>query len=209
MRVLPSGVLGGADCEQLRDSLIAQPVAAASSVAYVVAGSLLAWTWRDLVAGERRLAVLYAGLLVLVGVGSIAYHGPQGPGAQALHDLPIVGLAVLALGVPMLRWLRGRRALKPGVRRPVLVAGVAGALAVVAYASGRTTSPLCDPTSLAQGHALWHVAGAAALAAWGWALWPGAAEALAGRTGRLRPAPSARLAYARLRAGAGSPGRRP
>jgi hypothetical protein len=209
VRVMPAGGLGGADCEQLRDSLIAQPVAAASSVAYVVAGILLAWTWRDPMGGERRLAALYAGLLVLVGVGSIAYHGPQGPGAQTLHDLPIVGLGALAVGVPLLRWLRGRPALEPGVRRPLLVAGVAGALAVMAYATGRTTSPLCDPTSLAQGHALWHVASAAALAAWGWMLWPGSAEALAGRTGRRRPAPSARLAYARLRAGARSPGRRP
>ena len=31
---------------------------------------------------------------------------------------------------------------------------------------GRTASPWCDPDSLLQGHAAWHLLGAAALACW-------------------------------------------
>jgi hypothetical protein len=31
---------------------------------------------------------------------------------------------------------------------------------------GRTASPWCDPDSLLQGHAVWHLLAAAALAAW-------------------------------------------
>lgn len=156
----------------MRDALLAQPVAALSSTAYVVVGAVLAWTWRDLAAGERRWAQLYAGLLVLVGIGSIAYHGPQGPGAQALHDLPIVGLVGVGVGVMVMRPLRQRRAVRRGVRRHLLVAGLAGGTAVVAYALGRTGSPLCDPESPLQAHALWHLAGAVALGMWGAALWP-------------------------------------
>jgi len=37
----------------------------------------------------------------------------------------------------------------------------------VVFALSRTGGPLCRPESLLQGHALWHLATAGALAAWG------------------------------------------
>lgn len=40
------------------------------------------------------------------------------------------------------------------------------ALAVVLFVLGRSGGPLCDPDSLVQGHALWHVLSASALAAY-------------------------------------------
>jgi hypothetical protein len=44
-----------------------------------------------------------------------------------------------------------------------LAALAAGA---AAWTLGRTGGPLCDPDSVLQGHAAWHLLSAAALAAW-------------------------------------------
>lgn len=164
--------LGGADCERIGDAVLAQPAATVTSIAYVVTGGLLAWWWRSLPQGARGSALGYAAMLALTGVGSIAYHGPQPTGAGLMHDLPIVGLLALAVGVPLFRWARRRPVLAAGARLPLVVAGLAASVAGAAYLAGRTGSPLCEPDSLAQPHALWHVASAVALAAWGAALWP-------------------------------------
>lgn len=164
--------LGGSDCEQVRDAVLAQPAATVTSLAYVVVGVLLAWWWRGLPAGARGAPLGYAALLGLTGLGSIAYHGPQPAGAGAMHDLPIVALLMLAVGVPVVRSLRGRQVLAIGSRGPRVVAGLAAIVAGVAYLAGRTGSPLCEPESLLQPHGLWHVASAVTLAAWGAALWP-------------------------------------
>ena len=51
-------------------------------------------------------------------------------------------------------------------------ATVATTVALVAYPLGLTGSALCSPESVLQMHAVWHVAAAVALAAWGRALWP-------------------------------------
>ena len=92
------GDLGGADCEQVRDAVLAQPVAAVSSLGYVAVGGYLAWAWSGLPGGERRVARTYAGLLVLVGAGSVLYHGPQGP-AAGWSVTRIVGLYSVGCGV--------------------------------------------------------------------------------------------------------------
>ena len=47
--------------------------------------------------------------------------------------------------------------------RAALAATAAGA---ICWWAGRTGSPWCDPDSLLQGHAGWHLLTAAALAAW-------------------------------------------
>lgn len=166
------GPLGGADCEQVRDGFLAQPVASLSSLTYVVAGALLAWWWRDVPHGQRGAAFGYAGLLALTGLGSVAYHGPQPPGAGAMHDLPIIALLALAAGVGVTRAVRGEPVLRTGARRYVVLAIVAVPVAAAAYWAGRTGSPLCDPESLAQPHGVWHAASALVMAAWGAALWP-------------------------------------
>lgn len=162
--------LGTSDCEALSSGLLAQPVAALSSLAFVGAAG---WLAARLPAGGsgRAAAGTYAGLVGLVGVGSFAFHGPQGLGAEALHDVTI-GLALgLAAGVPLSRWGRRRRILRPGGGRTARVGAAALTAGLAAYGVGRTGGPLCRPDSLLQPHAAWHVLAAVALAAWGSALW--------------------------------------
>ncbi|GIG39187.1 hypothetical protein [Cellulomonas phragmiteti] len=75
-----------------------------------------------------------------------------------IGDLAQVGVAVVA-ALLLLRRARRAPALRPRVAVAVgmlAVGGIVGSLS-------RTGGPLCDPESLLQGHALWHVASAAAL----------------------------------------------
>lgn len=208
------GRIGESDCEALlEDVALAQPANAVSSVAYVAAGLwLLARATRH-GGAEARTQAVYGLALTSVGVGSIAFHGPQPAGARLVHDLTIaavfavvagrgarvllgrseqVGLLIAAgltaiAGVVMaarpdagppvnavlagsavametrLHWTgrRPRRARLLGVAAGALVAGG------VVNALGRTGGPWCDPTSLFQGHAMWHLLTAAALGLYG------------------------------------------
>ena len=170
---IPVSVLyGTSDCEEIHDSLLSQPVLALSSLGFVAAGGWLLWAWRDLPTPQRWSAGAYAGLLVLVGAGSVDFHGPQSPAAQVLHDLPIALVAGQAVAVPLSRALRKRPALRRGSRSRVVSAAGLAVLAAAAYAAGRTNAPWCDPESLAQPHAAWHALSAAALGLWGTVLWP-------------------------------------
>ncbi|HKQ01713.1 MAG TPA: hypothetical protein VJ735_15415, partial [Actinomycetes bacterium] len=54
----------------------------------------------------------------------------------------------------------------PRRRTAYLAALGAAAAGAVCWWAGRTASPLCDPDSVLQGHAAWHLLGAAALACW-------------------------------------------
>lgn len=170
---LQDSELGTADCELVREGLVAQPAATATSVTFLALGAYLLHRSRRLPATDRLPAGTYATLMVLVGTGSVLYHGPQGRWAMLLHDVPIAALVVFSIVTPVSRLLRGRPAL-PGLARHslALVAGL-GAGALLAYVAGRTGSPWCRPESLVQPHALWHVLSAAALTAWAWVLWPG------------------------------------
>jgi hypothetical protein len=137
--------MGGVDCELVGDGWLAQPVNAWSSLAYLAAAAFV-------VRGRRgAFTVLGAAALVLVGVGSFAYHGPQPRWAEAVHDLSIV--ALLAAVAVRLRW------------RPPAVAVAAIAVGTALYVLGRTEGPLCSPSSVVQLHAGWHVATAIAAAA--------------------------------------------
>jgi hypothetical protein len=146
--------LGHSDCERIVGGALAQPVLAVTSLAYVAAGmAVLAWATR----AKAPLAQAAGITLVAVGIGSIAYHGPQPSWAKVAHDWSIIAAgAVYAVGLA-----RSAR------RRSVWVtAAVLFALGLVAYAAGRTGSPLCRPDSLWQYHGLWHVLSASAA---GWA----------------------------------------
>lgn len=153
--------MGCSDCERIRDGWLAQPVNALTSLAFVgAAGVTLVRTWRPGV--DRRGEILaYSAGLTLVGLGSVAFHGPQPTGARVMHDVPIPVLIGLALGTPLVRSHRGLDAL-PGWSRHrggVLAATIVAALA--AYAGGRTGAPTCDPDSPLQLHGAWHVLSAA------------------------------------------------
>jgi hypothetical protein len=186
--------LGAGDCERLHDGLVAQPVNTASALALVAVGAWL--VGRGLRAAERpgeagwsrpgRSATVAFGVAVAAaGVGSVDYHGPGSPAARLLHDgglYAVVGFVAwqevarrvgrgrrARAGVPWVGWTPRRRT----AYRVALAATAAGA---ACWWAGRTASPWCDPNSLLQGHAAWHLLTAAALGAWGWAaLRPGEA----------------------------------
>jgi hypothetical protein len=153
--------LGAGDCERLHAGLIAQPVNTASALAYVAVG-----TW---LIGRRQ--PVFGLAVAAAGVGSVDYHGPGSPAARLLHDgglYAVVGLVAWHevarhLRAPGAGWAPWRRA----AYRAALAATAAGA---ACWWLGRTAGPWCDPDSLLQPHAAWHLLGAAALAAWAWAV---------------------------------------
>lgn len=159
--------LGTGDCERLRDGWASQPVNTASNAAYIAVGA--AFAGRALVPGSPRAGerLAYGGLMVLVGLGSIAYHGPQPRGAEMMHDAPIAVASVMSAVTPLVRLARHRTPL-PGwtARRGLLAVGLTTA-ALAAYAAGRTDAPTCNPDSLLQWHGVWHVLSAAAYGAVG------------------------------------------
>ena len=162
--------LGCSDCERIREGGLAQPVNALSSLAYVAAAGALTRSPRTVPgAGRTVFALGLAG----VGLGSVAYHGPQPPGAGPMHDWSIAALVGLAVATPMVRRSRHRTGF-PGwtARRGAAVAGLAVASAV-AYAGGRTSAPTCDPDSPIQLHGAWHVLSAAAFLVLGRCLYGG------------------------------------
>jgi hypothetical protein len=153
----PAGRLGASDCERVRDGWLAQPVNAVTSGAYYVAGWVVAVRCA-IPAADRRVEVLaFSKLLGLIGLGSIAYHGPQPPGSKALHDWPIAALLGLAAATPLVRRRSGHAALPGWTAQRGRRIAVVSALAGAAYAAGRTGSPTCDPDSPIQLHGAWHV----------------------------------------------------
>jgi hypothetical protein len=81
--------LGETDCELLGSGWLAQPVNALSSLSYSLIGIAIAVS---AVRSKRFVggSIVYAGCLVAVGLGSVAFHGPQLSGSQLMHDLPIL-----------------------------------------------------------------------------------------------------------------------
>ncbi len=154
--------LGGSDCERLRPGPIAQPVNTLTSFGYVLAGGVVLSGERSRGLAARPEVVAFASLLGLVGVGSVAFHGPQPWGAKLMHDVPIPLLLGIAVATPIVRRRRGRAPL-PGWsrRRGQLVAGTTVA-ALAAYLGGRTGAPSCHPDSVVQLHGDWHLLSAAA-----------------------------------------------
>jgi hypothetical protein len=141
------------DCEEIRPGLIGQPANALSSLAFVAAAVPIARAARR---RRQRAWIAVAVASAVEGLGSVAYHGPGGRSAKALHDAGLVALAA-ALGVAI-----GREG------RPVPARPVTTSLAIAAvglHTLSRTGGPLCSCRSPLQGHAVFHVLAAAALAA--------------------------------------------
>ncbi|MBX3286943.1 MAG: hypothetical protein KF703_16465 [Actinobacteria bacterium] len=113
--------IAASDCERCRPGLVAQPVNAASSLAYVGVGGALA---RRAGRGRRSERAL-AWATVAVGLGSVAYHGPGGRLGQRTHDaslLATLGLLVVA----DIELLRHGREVPPAVLAAVVAGAVAG-----------------------------------------------------------------------------------
>ena len=146
---------GHSDCERIVSGALAQPVLAITSLAYVAAGLAVMW-WAIRV--RAPLAVAAGVALVMVGAGSFVFHGPQPSWAELVHDWPIVAVAAIYAAGLARNW-------RPWRSTWATAAGIF-AMGLVAYAAGRSGSPLCRPDSLWQYHGAWHVLSAAAA---GWA----------------------------------------
>ncbi len=163
--------LGLSDCEAATAGLLAQPVAAWTSLAFVGAAGWVIGRLRGQPPHYRPAGWAYGALLASVGIGSVAYHGPQLPGSALLHDGSVLLIVVTSVAVPALRRLRRRPVLAPGGGRYARVAAAALGCGVAAYLLGRTESPLCRPDSLVQLHGLWHILTALSAGSWAAALW--------------------------------------
>ena len=199
--------LGEGDCESVGSGWLAQPANAVSSLAFAVVGLLLV-PWALSPAGrERVIRMLIVAGLVVTGLGSFMYHGPQGSGSQLSHDLSFLlvlvilsaanlaagmawsdrtlaaatlGLAaaftILLFAVPTATNIAAAGAIALIVAGDVVVhrlgsrhlpwyavAVASVALAVPIYAASRTGGWWCDPASILQGHAAWHILGSVAI----------------------------------------------
>jgi hypothetical protein len=158
--------LGAGDCERLHDGLIAQPVNTASALAFVAVGAWLAGRGLRAGASPARPVTVGFGLVVAAaGVGSVDYHGPGSPAARLLHDGTLYAVAGFVAWREVARRV-GRARLEPRRRAAYRAALATTAAGAACWWAGRTTSPWCDPDSLLQGHAAWHLLTAAALACW-------------------------------------------
>lgn len=92
VRIVISAI-GESDCELIGDGFIAQPVNTVSSLAFVVFGVIVLYSTRRRTGSERTDRLVFAILMILTGLGSVLFHGPQGTGSRFLHDLSL--LAVL------------------------------------------------------------------------------------------------------------------
>jgi hypothetical protein len=135
------------DCERIRPGFIGQPANTISSLAFVAVAVPIArhgsgWRW-------------VAAASAFEGLGSVAYHGPGGRLSKALHDAGLVALvatiAAAHYGDPGPPRIRPRTA-------------ALATAAVALHTLSRTGGPLCSCTSRLQGHAVFHVLAAAALA---------------------------------------------
>jgi hypothetical protein len=175
------------DCEAFVDVFWGQPANSVTAVAFVVAGLVIILRSDRVWVGVAAMAT---------GIGSFLFHGPLPDHSELAHDATLAWLLLVVAGVgrPWERWthLPGLVALVlvsaiPGAADPVaailaLVAivmilsqdrsirtvGPLSLLAVVAVLGrlGATGGPLCDPGSLFQPHAVWHLGAAVALAWW-------------------------------------------
>jgi hypothetical protein len=101
VRPPPDPVVAVVDCEALRDAVVAQPANTVSSLAYLVAASVLV---RRMRAGELPVAFsILAAATAAQGVGSAAFHGVGGPAASAVHDAALVSLVAFVAA-----WHAGR-----------------------------------------------------------------------------------------------------
>jgi hypothetical protein len=159
--------LGAGDCERLRDGLIGQPVNTASALAYVAVGAWLLARGRPQGSGEPRpVGRVALGLAVAAaGIGSVDYHGPGSPAARLLHDGGLYAVVGLVAWREVARRVR-RHGLAPGSRAAYRAALALAAAGAAGWWLGRSDSRWCHPDSLLQGHAAWHLLGAAALACW-------------------------------------------
>ena len=176
------------DCEAIAGPLLGQPVNTLTSLAFVAGGVVLL--------GMGRVRWVAWGL-VATGIGSVLFHGPMPSYGEWAHDVSLAWLLLTVVGTiagwrPLVH-LFGLSALAvafavfPPLGDPVgAVLGVGAVIAVLVDSKSRaigpvallvaaaiigrfgaTGNPLCDPDSILQPHALWHLGATAAVVWWG------------------------------------------
>lgn len=181
-------LLAQATCEQPSAGWLVYPVEGWSSLAFVVAGVVVA-------ARTSQRWIPWA--LAAIGVGSFLFDGTDLAGSEWVHDVALAWLLVVAWGAaanrervagwPALAVIGITFAVLPGVAEAASVAIGIGAVATILLhdrsprtlgalallGAGAVVSrlsvpgrPWCNPESLLQGHAVWHVAAATAVAIW-------------------------------------------
>jgi hypothetical protein len=145
---------GRVDCEHVRAGLVGQPVNTVTSAAYL---GVSAW----LLGGRpRRRRWVWAGLSAGVGVGSMGFHGPGDRAGKVVHDVFVDALALAIVGSGIEAMVERRFGRGQLEALALLGAGV------VVHRSTQTGRPGCRPDTFWQGHGLWHVVSALAIARW-------------------------------------------
>jgi hypothetical protein len=89
------------DCERLVDGLLSQPANAVSSLAFVLVGILVPIVVRRRSGGRTALGWSFGLAVIMLGVGSAAFHGPGGALADWVHDASITALLLLVVAVSL------------------------------------------------------------------------------------------------------------
>lgn len=140
-----------ADCERLVEGFLKQPVNAVSSLAFVLVGVLVPLVVRHRGGRHPMPGDLYGLVLVLVGAGSVAFHGPGGVIADWLHDASITALLLLILAFEL-----GHRAGWSTRQIAAAWAVVAGGLMLVEWVWPRAGDSLNSPLAFfAVSSAVW------------------------------------------------------
>jgi hypothetical protein len=116
--------VAASDCERCRPGLVAQPVNAMSSLAFVATGIALVAGADRAVGSSADAAVGWAA--VAAGLGSVAYHGPGTSAGRYVHDATLVGLLATVVVADASR-ITGRPAHR-GVLAAVPVLALVGAV---------------------------------------------------------------------------------
>ena len=146
-----TGHVAHGDCEEIRPGWIGQPSNTVTSLAFGLAARPL------LRASRRPGGGAWAGVAAaaaIEGIGSVGYHGPGGRVSKLIHDAGLVALVATTAAA---------LALDPQARVRPRAIGL-GAAALALHTLSRTGGPLCSGRSPLQGHAVFHLLAAAALA---------------------------------------------
>jgi hypothetical protein len=90
--------VGGSDCEHIGGGLLAQPANTLSTLAYVLAGTLLVSQALARRSQAQVVCTVYALTVVGVGIGSAAFHGPMPAWDRFAHDLSIAAVLAFVIG---------------------------------------------------------------------------------------------------------------
>lgn len=134
----------GSDCEPISAGIAREPGNALSAAAIIAAGA-------DIL--RRRRSVTFGSAVVTAGSASLLFHATTHPVAAAM-DLVGAIWAVAAAG-----WLIRTRRPRPLAMIPAIAVFGAGA---AIWIGSRTGAVWCFPDAAVHGHAVWHLAVAAA-----------------------------------------------